>query len=132
MRGERNLCILLIDNKGKEWLKGKKVYIDFKNGYNKNYWWIIFNILDIIFYYWLLIYIYRMYCVSLYECLIWFWYVRKVKYVFRYGYYLECKCDKCIYIEILGGLFKVIFIYCWRKCWCLNVKCFLKVKCIIY
>lgn len=58
MRGERNLCILLIVNKGKEWLKGKKVYIDFKNGYNKNYWWKIFNILDIIFYYWLLIYIY--------------------------------------------------------------------------
>lgn len=49
---------MLTANKGKERPKGKKVYIDFKNGHNKNYRWTIFNTPDITFYYWSLIHIY--------------------------------------------------------------------------
>lgn len=56
----------------------------------------------------------------------------KVKYASRYRYHSECKRDICTYTEILGGLFKAIFTYRWRKCWRLNAKRFLKAKCTIY
>lgn len=69
---------------------------------------------------------------SLHERLTRPWHARKVKYASRYRYHSECKRDICTYTQILGGLFKAIFTYRWRKCWRLNAKRFLKAKCTIY
>lgn len=74
----------------------------------------------------------RMHRASLHERLTRPWHARKVKYASRYRYHSECKRDICTYTEILGGLFKAIFTYRWRKCWRLNAKRFLKAKCTIY